>query len=223
MCRLAKGGGRAHATHALHGLKPGSDRPLRHPAKRFRGRPALVGFSLAFVGYQDQVRYLHSNVTAVLPEFQDKGVGKLLKLAQRQDGIARGFDHMEWTFDPLQIRNAQFSIIRLGGSYAINSCLYFWTDGWCRMSKPATQEYISLPMHQTAVQHCNHFDNFHVSDLQKRRGGSRRDSFFSVTLMIPHRSGLHRRQFGLRPGPRSPWDQAVECGALVVRRSLLHQ
>ncbi len=74
----------------------------------------LVGFSLAFVGYQDQVRYLHSNVTAVLPEFQDKGVGKLLKLAQRQDGIARGFDHMEWTFDPLQVRNAHFSIVRLG-------------------------------------------------------------------------------------------------------------
>jgi predicted GNAT superfamily acetyltransferase len=74
----------------------------------------LIGFALAFVGYQDRVQYLHSAVTVVSPEFQNQGVGRMLKSAQRQDGIARGFDHMEWTFDPLQLRNAYFSIVSLG-------------------------------------------------------------------------------------------------------------
>lgn len=74
----------------------------------------LIGFSLAVVGHQDRVRYLHSAITVVSPEFQNQGVGKMLKSAQRQDGISRGFDHMEWTFDPLQLRNAYFSIVSLG-------------------------------------------------------------------------------------------------------------
>jgi predicted GNAT superfamily acetyltransferase len=74
----------------------------------------LIGFSLSFVGFEGRVTYLHSNMTAVLPEYRNKGVGKMLKLAQRADGIARGFSRMEWTFDPLQIRNAYFNIVRLG-------------------------------------------------------------------------------------------------------------
>jgi len=74
----------------------------------------LIGFSLAFAGLQNHAPYLHSNMTAVLPEFQSQGVGRLLKLAQRADGIARGFRHMEWTFDPLRIPNAHFNLVRLG-------------------------------------------------------------------------------------------------------------
>jgi predicted GNAT superfamily acetyltransferase len=74
----------------------------------------LIGFCLALVGYQDRVRYLHSAITVISPEFQNQGVGRMLKSAQRQDGISRGFDHMEWTFDPLQLRNAYFSIVTLG-------------------------------------------------------------------------------------------------------------
>jgi predicted GNAT superfamily acetyltransferase len=74
----------------------------------------LIGFCLSLVGCQDRVQYLHSAITVISPEFQNQGVGKMLKSAQRQDGISRGFDHMEWTFDPLQLRNAYFSIVSLG-------------------------------------------------------------------------------------------------------------
>jgi predicted GNAT superfamily acetyltransferase len=35
-------------------------------------------------------------------------------LAQRDDALARGIDLIEWTFDPLQLRNAYFNIVRLG-------------------------------------------------------------------------------------------------------------
>jgi predicted GNAT superfamily acetyltransferase len=73
-----------------------------------------IGFALAFVGAHRGAVYLHSHMVGVLPEFQDRGVGRLLKLAQRDDAIARGIDLIEWTFDPLQLKNAHFNLERLG-------------------------------------------------------------------------------------------------------------
>ncbi len=37
-----------------------------------------------------------------------------MKLRQREDALARGIDLIEWTFDPLEIKNAFFNIERLG-------------------------------------------------------------------------------------------------------------
>jgi predicted GNAT superfamily acetyltransferase len=51
---------------------------------------------------------------AVLPEYRNAGLGRRLKLAQREDALARGFDLMEWTYDPLEIKNAHLNIARLG-------------------------------------------------------------------------------------------------------------
>jgi predicted GNAT superfamily acetyltransferase len=51
---------------------------------------------------------------AVLPEYRNAGLGRRLKLAQREDALQRGFDLMEWTFDPLEIKNAHLNIVRLG-------------------------------------------------------------------------------------------------------------
>jgi len=73
-----------------------------------------VGFALAFAGIHHRTPYLHSHMVGVMPEFQNQGVGRLLKLAQRDDAIARGIDLIEWTFDPLQLRNAHFNLVRLG-------------------------------------------------------------------------------------------------------------
>ena len=74
----------------------------------------MVGFALAYPGIRDGKPYLHSHMAAVLPEFRDLGIGRSLKLAQRDDAIARGIGLIEWTFDPLQTRNAYFNICRLG-------------------------------------------------------------------------------------------------------------
>jgi predicted GNAT superfamily acetyltransferase len=38
----------------------------------------------------------------------------MLKLAQRDDALRRGIGLMEWTFDPLEIKNAYFNMERLG-------------------------------------------------------------------------------------------------------------
>ena len=74
----------------------------------------LVGFAMALPGYRDGKAYLHSHMLAVLPNYRNAGLGRRLKLAQRDDALARGIDRMEWTFDPLEIKNAYLNIVRLG-------------------------------------------------------------------------------------------------------------
>ncbi|MFN7929444.1 MAG: GNAT family N-acetyltransferase [Blastocatellia bacterium] len=74
----------------------------------------LVGYLLAMVGLRNGHLHLHSHMTGVHPDYQNCGIGRRLKLAQREDAIARGFDLIEWTFDPLKLRNAFFNIVRLG-------------------------------------------------------------------------------------------------------------
>jgi predicted GNAT superfamily acetyltransferase len=73
-----------------------------------------VGFTLAFMASHGQQLYLHSHFAAVLPEYQGGGVGRLLKLAQRDEALQRGIKTIEWTFDPLALMNAHFNLNRLG-------------------------------------------------------------------------------------------------------------
>jgi len=74
----------------------------------------MIGFTLAFPGLHRQKPFLHSHMTAVLEEFRDRGVGRQLKLFQRSEALGRGIKLVEWTFDPLELRNAHFNIVRLG-------------------------------------------------------------------------------------------------------------
>jgi predicted GNAT superfamily acetyltransferase len=74
----------------------------------------LVGYAMSLPGVRNGHAYLHSHHLAVLPEWRNAGIGKRLKLAQRGDALARGIELMEWTFDPLQIKNAHLNISRLG-------------------------------------------------------------------------------------------------------------
>lgn len=74
----------------------------------------LVGFAIAIPGVRDGVVYLHSQMLAVRKEYRNLGLGRGLKLAQRADALERGFDLMEWTFDPLEIKNAYLNIEKLG-------------------------------------------------------------------------------------------------------------
>jgi len=74
----------------------------------------LAGFAMGLPGYRDGAAYLHSHMLAVLPEYRNAGLGRRLKMAQREAAIAQGFDLMEWTFDPLEIKNAHLNLARLG-------------------------------------------------------------------------------------------------------------
>lgn len=75
----------------------------------------MVGFCLAIPGIKaGGGSYLHSHMLGVAKEYRDAGVGRLLKLEQRREALSRGIELMEWTFDPLEIKNAYFNMERLG-------------------------------------------------------------------------------------------------------------
>jgi predicted GNAT superfamily acetyltransferase len=74
----------------------------------------LVGYTLAVVGWRDNRPYLHSHHTGIHPDYRGKGVGRRLKLFQREEALGRGIRLIEWTFDPLEVRNAHFNLNRLG-------------------------------------------------------------------------------------------------------------
>lgn len=58
---------------------------------------------------------LHSHMVAVRPGWQGKGIGRLLKWAQRDWCLERGLNWMHWTFDPIQAKNARLNMHHLGG------------------------------------------------------------------------------------------------------------
>jgi len=79
----------------------------------FDGRK-VVGFGLSIPGYRDGRSYLHSHMLAVRQNYRNAGLGRRIKLFQRDEALARGFELIEWTFDPLEIKNAYLNIEKLG-------------------------------------------------------------------------------------------------------------
>lgn len=74
----------------------------------------VVGFAYAFAAFRDGACHIHSDMVAVLPAFQNHGIGFRLKWAQRETALSRGISLMTWTFDPMQARNAHLNLRRLG-------------------------------------------------------------------------------------------------------------
>lgn len=89
----------------------------------------MVGFVhhlVAVRGADEIIGYSH--MMAVARAYQNKGVGALLKWAQRARALAEGRSFINWTWDPMQARNAHFNLHRLGvtaRSYAAN---FYGTD-----------------------------------------------------------------------------------------------
>jgi predicted GNAT superfamily acetyltransferase len=94
----------------------------------------LVGYTLAVVGLRDGATYLHSHMTGVHSEYRDRGVGRMLKLFQRDEALERGIRLIQWTFDPLELRNAHFNLNRLGAI--------------CRKYQPNLYGVTTSPLHR---------------------------------------------------------------------------
>ena len=83
---------------------------------------SMIGFALSLPGVKNRDNfpdgnphpYLHSHMLAVRDSYRNRGLGAQLKLEQRNDALARGIRHMEWTFDPVEIKNAFLNIHKLG-------------------------------------------------------------------------------------------------------------
>ena len=83
----------------------------------------MVGFALSVPGTRTGHVYLHSHMLAVRKDHRNSGLGRRLKLLQREDALARGIELIEWTFDPLEIKNAYLNLEKLGAivrRYTIN-------------------------------------------------------------------------------------------------------
>ena len=74
----------------------------------------MVGFALSVPGTRTGHVYLHSHMLAVRKDHRNGGLGRRLKLMQREDALARGIELIEWTFDPLEIKNAYLNLEKLG-------------------------------------------------------------------------------------------------------------
>jgi predicted GNAT superfamily acetyltransferase len=155
----------------------------------------LVGFAMALPGISGGRPYLHSHMLAVDPAYRNQGIGRRLKLFQREEALARGIARMEWTFDPLEIKNCFLNLVKLGAivrSYAPNFygvsssrlhgqvptdrlCAEWWLDSdWVRaalgghpVAVSSVEQEISVP-HQIAHWRHSPEDQERVLDIQTR-------------------------------------------------------
>ncbi len=74
----------------------------------------MIGYTLAVAGLRGNTPFLHSHMTGVDTSYRDRGVGRMLKLYQRDEALGRGIRLIVWTFDPLELRNAHFNLNKLG-------------------------------------------------------------------------------------------------------------
>lgn len=76
----------------------------------------LVGLVFGMTGVRDG-RLVHwSDLLAVRPEARSAGVGRRLKEHQRDTLIPLGVEAVYWTFDPLEARNANLNLNKLGAT-----------------------------------------------------------------------------------------------------------
>ncbi len=81
----------------------------------FDAAERMVGFVYSIVGMKTGRQVLQwSHMLGVLPEYRNSGLGRSLKLAQRDRALAQGYELIEWTYDPLQAMNAHLNFTKLG-------------------------------------------------------------------------------------------------------------
>ncbi len=73
----------------------------------------LVGVAIGLAGAPRSER-IYSYIAGVARAAAGLGVGRRLKLAQRDWALRQGATHLVWTYDPLIRRNAHFNLNRLG-------------------------------------------------------------------------------------------------------------
>lgn len=74
----------------------------------------MLGFVFGITGWQGESPHHWSDMLAVVPDARDRRIGEALKWHQRKLLLERNIRHVEWTFEPLEARNAWLNIVRLG-------------------------------------------------------------------------------------------------------------
>ncbi len=79
-----------------------------------RARGGLAGFSVALPAFSGDERWYFSCGLAVAAGLRSRGIGRLLKLAQRDRALARGVDVIRWRADPLNAAGLRLYLDGLG-------------------------------------------------------------------------------------------------------------
>ncbi|KZE38682.1 hypothetical protein AV656_07200 [Bhargavaea cecembensis] len=90
-----------------------------------------VGFQYSFAGFDGKRPYLCSHMLALLPEYRHLGLGAAMKRHQAELAREIGYDWIQWTFDPLESRNAYLNIRKLGGVVST-----YWENCYGEMKDP---------------------------------------------------------------------------------------
>ena len=83
-------------------------------AGAFDDRGEMLGFVYGLNGYRDKEAAHWSHMLAVKDRARGLGLGKHLKVFQRDFLVSLGVKSMYWTYDPLVARNANLNLNRLG-------------------------------------------------------------------------------------------------------------
>jgi predicted GNAT superfamily acetyltransferase len=114
---------------------------------------SLVGFVFGFP--TSDPRAQHSHLLAVDPAAQGVGLGRELKLFQRDWCLARRITTIRWTYDPARIVNARLNIERLGARGVRYLRDYYGTMGGINAGAPSDRLLVSWnllePIGQAAV------------------------------------------------------------------------
>jgi predicted GNAT superfamily acetyltransferase len=102
---------------------------------------ALAGFVFGFPTAEPTAQ--HSHLLAVDPAAQGTGLGRQLKLFQREWCLARGITTIRWTYDPARIVNARLNIERLGARGVRYLRDYYGTMGGINAGAPSDRLLVS--------------------------------------------------------------------------------
>ncbi len=74
----------------------------------------MLGFVFGLTGLRESRPFHWSHMLAITPAGRDLGLGTRLKLYQRECLLPLGIEEIQWTYDPLESRNAHLNFNHLG-------------------------------------------------------------------------------------------------------------
>lgn len=183
----------------------------------------VIGFAFGFVGWDDGRAVFHSHMLAVHPSYREHGIGLRLKLAQRTAALEKGFEHITWTFDPLQSTNAHLNFHKLGvvsSKYKVNfygdqsssplhRCIgtdRLWVE-WFLKSQRVAERVQARGSHERDLNKGDHLICVGRDGLPVRRSAADLDGRPGV-IEIPEGIGLLQRE---NPDAAVAWRHATRA------------
>ncbi len=177
----------------------------------FNASGALIGFVYGFAGTDRSGAHFHySQAAAVHRAHQGRGIGRMLKLAQREVALGWGQIRMRWTFDPVLSRNAFFNLSTLGAEGMRYERDFYDRDDTDRL-------VVEWDLTRTADPYAGSRTATPPSALAERPAVAVADDGDSVWVTVPREDTTART---LRPHLRGALERALEGRRLVACRPL---